>query len=102
MMLTETDAGRFAAGCALSDLEPYEAELDDDFVRAEFDAIIAAVWPPQEPLPAPPTCPVAPVPPAPVTGFSVPSWDPIQAVLPRLRPDIRRRVRSPPRHAVFF
>jgi hypothetical protein len=39
---------------------------DDDLVRAEFDALIAATWPP------PPTAPPPPAPPAPGPGDGTP------------------------------
>lgn len=100
MMIAEVDEGRFGAACvrverALTDV------LDDDAVRAEFEAIIATAWPPRRRVFAPPACLLAPGPgvrfrrsPARYAARSdTAPW--------RAEPDIARRQRSPPRAPVM-
>jgi hypothetical protein len=67
---------------------------DDDLVRAEFDAIVAAAWP-EPPLPPPPAAPPAP-------GDRPPArhrwWEPGVRLIRRPVPGQRRRgrQRAPP------
>lgn len=94
MMITGIDEGRFAAACLPAD--PL-ADWDDEAVRAEFEAIIAASWPPRQRVGAPPACLIAP---APRTRFSgaVGPFRPYRDSRPvGPQSDIGRRQRSPPR-----